>query len=127
MNRAIYIHYMNFIRNVGRPMSETNVGSNEFALNTKDALYAITLLRGSQIPILGGDIVSEDKNGQLDYVIYLWGYEYIYLNWYYEMENLDRNGDEYIERSYKLAQEKIIAANDVAKHLGKSCYIVIVV
>jgi hypothetical protein len=118
---------MDFIRSVGRPMSETYEGSNEFALTTKDALSAIALLRGSQMPILGGDIVSEDKNRRLIYAIHLWGYEYIYLDWYYEMENLNRKGDEYIDRSYHLAQEKIIAANNVAKRLGKSCYIVIIV
>jgi hypothetical protein len=108
-------------------MSETYEGSNEFALSIKDALFAITLLSGSKMPILGGDIVSEDENGQLVYAIHLWGYEYVYLDWYYEMECLNKNGDEYVGKSYQLAREKIITANNVAIHLRKSCYIVIVV
>jgi hypothetical protein len=124
MNREIFINYMNFIRKVGRPMSEFYEGSNEFALKTEDALSAINILRGSQLPIVGGDIVSEDSEGKLIYAIYLWGYEYVYLNWYYEEEN---QKDEYIEKSYQLAQEKIIAANNTAKHLVKSCYIIIIV
>ena len=125
MNRSVYINYLKFIRKVGRPMSEINNGSDEIALQPDDALFAIGLLENSHLPILGGEIVSEDKKGQLIYALYLWGGEYCYLDW--SCEKSTDNTEEYITASYELAKEKIIIANNVAKQLKKKCYIVLVV
>ncbi len=43
------------------------------ALTVNDALYALDLLNGSLIAILGGDIFSKKENGKLIYAYQLWG------------------------------------------------------
>jgi hypothetical protein len=120
--------YLNFIREKGRALSEINPGSDEIALTVDDAFLALDLLNGSQIVVLGGDILSEKENGDLIYAYQFWGneYEYHYLNW--SCSRIEQeNQEDYAKRSYKLAKESIIAANDIAKRLNKKCYIVIVI
>ena len=120
--------YLNFIREKGRLLSEINPGSDEIALTVNDALHALDLLNGSQIAVLGGDIISEDENGELIYAYQFWGdgYEYHCLNWYCEKTD-DESQEDYVKRSYVVARESIKAANDIAKQLEKKCYIVIVI
>ncbi len=120
--------YLNFIREKGRPLSEINPGSDEIALTVNDALYALDLLDGNQIAVLGGDILSEKENGELIYAYQLWGdgQEYHCLNW--SCSKIDsENQEDYTKRSYVIAKESIKTANDIAKRLGKKCYIVIVI
>lgn len=119
--------YLNFIRDNGRPLSEINPGSDAFALEVNDALYAVDLLRNARIAILGGDILTEDKeNNKLGYVVHLWGHDYHYLNWYCNKED-NESQENYIERSYIIAKESIKVANGTAKRFEKKCYIVIVI
>lgn len=120
--------YLNFIREKGRLLSEINPGSDEIALTVPDALHALDLLNGSQIAVLGGDILSEKENGKLIYAYQFWGdgQEYHCLNWY--CSRIDNESQEdYVRRSHRIAKESIIIANDTAKHLEKKCYIVIVI
>lgn len=117
--------YLNFIKEKGRSLSEINPGSDEIALTASDALYALNLLNGSLIAVLGGDVLSEKENGKLIYAYQFWGSEYHYLNWYCDkMDN--ESQEDYAKRSYMVANESIKTANDAAKHLGKRCYVVIV-
>lgn len=120
--------YWDFLMKKGRSLLEMNQGSNEIALETDDALQALDLLKGNQIAVLGGDILSEKENGKLVYAYQLWGdgQEYHYLNWYCDKKDSE-NQEEYVERSYIIAKDSIKAANDIAKRLGKKCYIVIVI
>ncbi|MCD8032140.1 MAG: immunity 40 family protein [Bacteroides sp.] len=118
--------YLNFIREHGRSLSEINPGSTEIALTVEDALQAVDLLNGTHSPVLGGDILSEDKNGELIYAYQLWDEGYHYLNWYCNKEK-DESQEDYIIRSYREAKEGIKKANDIAMHLSKKCYIVLVV
>ena len=120
--------YWDFLMKKGRSLLEMNQGSNEIALETDDALQALDLLKGNQIAVLGGDILSEKENGKLIYAYQLWGdgQEYHYLNWYCDKKDSE-NQEEYVERSYIIAKDSIKAANDIAKRLGKKCYIVIVI
>lgn len=118
--------YLDFIRKKGRPLSEINPGSDEIALTVNDAICALDLLNGSQIAVLGGDILTENINGKLTYVIHSWGYEYCYLNWscnHMDKENLEN----YVSRSHIIARESIQVADNTAKRLEKKCYIVIVI
>jgi hypothetical protein len=117
--------YFDFIRLKGRPLAEINPGSNEFALKFNDALEAIELLKDSEQPILGGDILSDNLN-TLGYAYQIWGSEYHCLNWY--CEKVDKESQNaYCIRSYEIAKDSINKANEIAKKLGKSSYIVFVV
>jgi len=120
--------YLNFIKEKGYPLSEINPGSDEIALTVNDALCALDLLNGSNVAVLGGDIISKKKNGEFIYAYQLWGdgYEYHYLNW--SCSRMDNESQEdYIKRSYIVAKESIKTASDTAKRLDKKCYIVIVI
>ena len=118
------LSYLNFIKEKGRSLSEINPGGDEIALAVDDALQAIELLKGSQMTILGGDILSED-NGELIYAYQLWGEEYHCLNWYCDRED-NESKDEYAKRSYILAKEGVVNAYATAEKLKKKCYIVFV-
>lgn len=121
-------NYLNFIKEKGRPLSEINSGSDEIALTSQDALLALELLNEGQTAILGGDIFSEKEDGELIYAYQLWGVgqEYHYLNWY--CDKMDNESQEaYANRSYIVARAGIETANNIAKHLGKKCYIVFVI
>jgi hypothetical protein len=125
--KSIFV-YLNFIKEKGWPLSEINPGSDEIALTVSDALYSLDLLDGSQIAVLGGDILSQKENGELVYAYQLWGdgQEYHCLNWY--CDKIDNESQEdYIKRSYIVAKESIKTANDTAKRLDKKCYIVIII
>jgi hypothetical protein len=63
-----------FLHSEGRPLAEINPGSDERALKAAAALRAIELLAGTDIAILGGDVLSE-SSGKL---------KYTYENWYCE-------------------------------------------
>ena len=120
----IISHYIDFIRLKGRSLAEINSGSDEVALKVDDALQAIELLKDSQLPILGGDILSVNSD-TLVYAYQLWGSEYHCLNWYSEkMEKEDQVT--YCNRSYIVAKNSIKKANEVSKRLGMNCYIVLV-
>lgn len=117
--------YFKFLREKGRPLFEINPGSDEIALISEDALEAIELLKDNHSAILGGDILSS-KADKLIYAYQLWGSEYHYLNWYCNKEDNETQID-YANRSYIVARNSIIKATEVAKKIGRSCYIVLVI
>lgn len=117
--------YFDLLKSKGKPLSEINPGSDERALEISDALHAIELLRDSQLPILGGDIMSSDS-GKLIYAYQLWGSEYHSLNWYCDKQDNESQA-EYCTRSYEVAKESINRAVEAAKQLKRDCYIVLVV
>lgn len=117
-------NYLDFMAEKGRHVSEINLGSSELALRVSDALQTITLLQNAQIGILGGDVMSTDA-GKLVYALHSWGDEYVYLDWYCN-HMPDEVHENYVARSCVLAKEKILHADEVAKRLGKECYIVLV-
>jgi len=117
--------YFDFIRLKGKSLTEINPGSKELALNVNDALEAIELLKDVQQPILGGDVLT-DNLGSLGYAYQFWGAEYHCLDWY--CEKMDKESQiDYYNRTYELAKDSINRANEVAKKIGKNCYIVFVV
>lgn len=96
----------------GRPLVEINQGSDEVALTPSNALEAIDLLAGSQVAILGGDVLS-DASGKLSYT---------YENWYCE-QSQGENLMAFVKRSHEVANEFI------AKLIGRSynnVYVVLV-
>jgi hypothetical protein len=117
--------YYNFIQEKGKSLSEINPGSKEFALEVDDAMQAIELIKESQMPILGGDILSS-KSGTLIYAYQSWGPQYHCLNWYCEKIEGESKMD-FCIRSYYFAKEAIDIASKTAKRLGKKCYITLVV
>lgn len=126
MNREIYINYLHFIKEVGFSMSNLYGKASIFALTVENALYAIVLLKDSQLPIIGGDIVSKDKKGNFFYAYQLWNEGYHYLNWCCDKKNEEKYED-YIDRSYKIAIQTIIEANNIATLLKKQCYVVLMI
>jgi hypothetical protein len=120
------LEYINFIKQNGRPLSQINPGSSEFALQVNDALQVLEFLKEGKIVILGGDILSEDKYNNLNYAMYIWGTEYHCLNWFCKRADYDSDA-EYANRSYETAKAAIINANKVAIQLNKVCLIVLVI
>jgi hypothetical protein len=117
--------YLDFLKEKGKPLSEINPGSDEIALTIDDALQALELLKDSKVTILGGDILSEEKN-ELVYAYQLWGDEYIYLNWYCDrMKN--ESEEDYLSRCYTTANECIANASKTAEQIKKKCYVVFVI
>ncbi len=122
--------YQNFVNERGKPLSEINEGSDEMALTIQDALHAVDILDldGNTIAILGGDIMTEDSNGGLEYAMYEWGdgQEYHVLNWH--CDDMANEGEvDYAKRSHAAARQAIKNADEIAKTLGKKCYIVLVI
>ncbi len=105
--------FLSFVEEKGRPLSEINPGSDEIALKINDAFHTINLLQEIRIPILGGDVLS-DESGKLIYT---------YENWYTERKDRESNED-YTNRSYEDAREYI---KGVEKRSGKNRYVVIVI
>jgi hypothetical protein len=107
-------HYQNFIWAKGRPLSEINPGSSEFGLKISDALRAIELLQGTDVIIVGGDVLS-DESGKLIYT---------YENWDVEKINKE-NLTDYANRSYDIAKKYI---NKISENTttNKLLYIVFV-
>ena len=122
--------YHNFVNERGRPLSEINEGSDEMALNVQDALHAVDILDldGNTIAILGGDIMTEDSNGRLEYAMYEWGdgQEYHVLDWHCD-NSANESEEDFAKRSYTAARQAIKNADEIAKMLDKKCYIVLVI
>ncbi len=113
MNKNVYQKFLDYIKKVGRPLSEINLGSSEYGLKPEDALKVIELLKTENVPILGGDVLVE-QDGRL---------EYTYVNWYLDiLEN--QNKIEYAGQSYVKAQEAI---SPYVNRVDKKYYIVIVI
>lgn len=119
------IAYFNYIKEKGKALTEINLGSDEYALEVNDALHAVELLKLSQMPVLGGDILS-NKSGSLIYAYQFWGSQYHSLNWFCEKAEGETQ-ENFRNRSYYIAKEAIDKANNTAKKLGEKCYVVLVV
>ncbi len=115
------LDYLEFLKLKGKPLSEINPGSNEFALSVNDVLEAIEILKENEVLILGGDILSINNFGELIYAYQIWGdgQEYHYLNW-----SCKRNDSP--QKSYEIAKKAIKEADKVSNKLGKDCLVVIV-
>jgi Immunity protein 40 len=87
--------FQQFIRSVGRPMSEVNVGSSEIAVPLDRVAEAVDLLKGSSTAILGGDLITNDERGQL---------RYAYGSWTCEAKR-GESAAEFCERSYQAARD----------------------
>ncbi len=86
------VNFQKFLKECGRSLSEINPGSEEYALKMVDTVYAIELLKEAQLPIVGGDILS-NESGKLSYA---------YLNWYCQ-KNENESMNVYANRSYEVA------------------------
>jgi len=104
---------MTFVRKNGRPLSEINPGSSEFALGVDDSLHALSLIEVAKSAVLGGDILS-DESGKLSYT---------YENWYCQ-RMVSESEIDYRLRSYQVAREYI---SKVASRSGKNRYVVLVI
>jgi hypothetical protein len=88
--------FLHFITVAGRKLSEINLGSDEVALKPFMAIEALDLLSGTNIAVLGGDVLS-DASGRLAYT---------YDNWYCN-QLLNENCVEFARRSHAIARESI--------------------
>ena len=120
------LSYLDFPLEDGKPLSEINPGSDDIALTIKDVLHVLNILNKNQVAILGGEIFSEKENGKLVYAYQFWGdgQEFHCLDWYCDKTDYETQED-YVKRSYDIAKDSIKIANDVAKRLGKRCYVAI--
>lgn len=117
--------YQEFISEVGRPLASINPGSKEFALSLEDSKKAIAIMKKDELPILGGDVMTE-KNGELTYAYQSWGMKYHSLDWYTN-KNSGESIEEYTQRSYQKALDSIMEAEEVSNKLKETCLIVLVV
>ena len=99
-----------------------NVGDTTFVLNEKDALDFIGLAKYNSTPIIGADVLTISKSGDIDYILYDWGYKYIYLNWSCDRV-IGETDDDYLSRSIEFAYDKITEIQKVAISLKKRFYI----
>ena len=104
--------FLRFVSAVGRNLSEINPGSDELALTPSDAIEALDFLSGSQVAILGGDVLS-DSAGKLSYV---------YENWYCEQLRGEDLLD-FVRRSQTVAREFI---ENLVKRRDSSLFVVLV-
>ena len=116
---------LEFIKNRGRSLAGINPGSEEVALGCDDAYYALNILEKLQIPILGGDFLTEDQDSNLFYAYQSWGTKYHSLNWYCNQSE-GENKESYVSRSCELARNQIEKALAVANELGRSCLVALV-
>lgn len=104
--------FTDFLLSNGRSLAEINEGSDEIALRPPKALEAILLLAGSQVAVLGGDVLS-DASGKLSYT---------HENWYCE-HTQGESPLAFVKRSHQVAKEfiaKLIERN------GNDNYVVLV-
>ena len=99
-----------------------NVGDTTFVLNEKDALDFIGLAKYNSTPIIGADVLTISKSGDIDYILYDWGYKYIYINWSCDRV-IGETDDDYLSRSIEFAYDKIREIQKVAISLKKRFYI----
>lgn len=104
--------FLRFITVAGRKLSEINPGSDEVALKPFMAIEALDLLSGTNIAVLGGDVLS-DASGRLAYT---------YDNWYCN-QLLNENCMEFAQRSHTVAREYI---NNIKKRNNPNIFIVLV-
>lgn len=119
------VKYFDLLKSKGKSLAELNPGSNEKALLAQDAFAAIELLRESETPIFGGDILSSDLSGKLIYAYQFWGPEYQYLNWYCDKAE-DETNQQYSIRSYEVAKAAIEKAVKASIEKKRTCYVVLV-
>ncbi|MBC8036704.1 MAG: hypothetical protein H7X89_05760 [Rhizobiales bacterium] len=103
--------FTEFLLSEGRPLAEINPGSDEYALKPLVALKALDLLSGSQVAVLGGDVLK-DEIGKLTYT---------YENWY--CERLPKEDPlHYVNRSQMVAREFI---NALVRKNNETLYVVL--
>ena len=88
--------FARFLQAEGKSVAEINPGSEERALRPEVALKAIALLAGTDVAILGGDVLSE-VSGKL---------EYTHENWYRE-PLLGESAPAFVDRSRSVARHFI--------------------
>jgi len=86
--------FSRFLQAEGKPLAEINPGSWEQALKPAAALKALEFLRGTDVAILGGDVLN-DSSEEL---------EYTYENWYRE-RLLGESQSAFADRSRSVARE----------------------
>jgi len=117
-------NYYKYIIKKGLRVSEINPGSSEYALGVSDALDVVKLIRGKNVAVLGGDILT-NKDGELIYAYQFWGSSYHYLNWHCD-QSPQEPAREYISRSQQLAENSIELASKTAESLNQNCYVVLI-
>ncbi|MDR0787463.1 MAG: hypothetical protein LBG44_06310 [Gemmatimonadota bacterium] len=118
--------YLDFIEECGRPLSDINPGSDEWAISLNDVPSALKLLKDEQWIILGGQLLLTDSTDRLVYAVHAWSFDYHYLSWHYEPNRSD-NREVSAPRSFEAAVAGIAEITRVAKIKGCDCYIVFVV
>jgi len=84
----------------GIPLYE--LGVNEWALTTEQALTAIKIFRKKNIAVLGGDVYSVIDGKP----------ESLYDNWYCEEKKVDESEKDFIVRSLSYAEKFILNYNN---------------
>jgi hypothetical protein len=87
--------FADFLKAVGRPMSEINPGSDEVAFPLSHVAEVIALLENHSIAILGGDLITEDETGKLRYANGSWSCT----------RKEGEASEEYRSRGYKAARD----------------------
>jgi hypothetical protein len=104
--------FLHFITVAGRQLSEINLGSDEVASKPFMEIEALDLLSGTNIAVLGGDVLS-DASGRLAYT-----YNNLYCN-----QLLNENCVEFARRSHAIARD---STNNIEKRNDPNIFIVLV-
>ena len=91
--------YSQIVASKGRPLAD--IGVNESGLVRTDALSAIEALRGSNVPILGGDVLKMVEGTP----------RYTYDNWYCDRRTVE-DLTAFLQRSWDMAESYVRAYKD---------------
>jgi hypothetical protein len=93
-NMTVPEDFSRILRSEGKPLARINPGSEEQALKPAAAVKALDLLAGTDVAILGGDVLSESL-GKL---------KYTFENWYCE-RLLGESAPAFANRSRSVARQ----------------------
>lgn len=117
--------YNELLENKGISLSTINYGSSEIALAYADIGLGLEILKDNKVIILGGDILTQNSDGELVYAYQVWGSEYISLNWFFQKHSKSHDSS-YID-SYILAKISIEQAKKIGDRLKNDIFIVLVI
>jgi len=89
--------YLELARCSGVCLDQINPGSTEVAFTRELALNALSLLEGTSVAVLGGDVLRCSQDGKL---------EYVYANWWSEQDSSE-DISTYAERSQREAMSYV--------------------
>ncbi len=118
--------FLNFIKENGKPVSEVDPGSDEFALTSDDALHAIELLKEGAAPIIGGEAFVQGPE-KIEHAYKVLGDQYHTLDWSSDPKEDSETDEGYANRTYEVAKGAIAIAIQAGKNYNQEMLIGLIV